>query len=577
MERIVLGVYDGPSGGAALVQEGRLLAIAEEDRIVRRHRVSGLPRASVQAVLGETGVPGETVSAVVIATRDATYAEGVGDSARAPLLYRMGTAVPSPAAVSRRIRDTFARARRRRLDEALRSEFGISCPITFLDHHLVHAVAAAALTGRRDCLTLTMDGGSDGVWCQVASVRGGQPQRVACEEGSASLLGFLNVVCDQLGLAAGPDRYRRLEDLGMRGAPIHVERLSPYVDGGEGRLVLLDALFRKSGVLPGLVAGARKEDLAASALRFAGDVVRRYAVHWYRRGGHSELVLGGDLFDLPAMVSAVRAASEIERVLVPPAPGDAGLPAGCAYAGCLEGVLDDPSPYPDAPMSTPFVGTAYGDSEIEQTLLFESVEYRHHPDVDRDVARVLAEGRSVARFDGRTEIGDRGLGNRSVLRSPRGGLRRGHLGFLLVPSVYHAIVPEDDFAEWFEGDGLAPSRLRTAPGLVRPLERFVEECPDLVGWEGLVRVQTVCAEATPRLHDIIREFESWSGIPILAAAPFRLPDEPMVSSPRDALRTFRLLGADYAALGHYLVRNPDLRPSSHERTGAADEVRHPRG
>ena len=53
-----------------------------------------------------------------------------------------------------------------------------------------------------------------------------------------------------------------------------------------------------------------------------------------------------------------------------------------------------------------------------------------------------------------------------------------------------------------------------------------------------------------------------TGIPALAAAPFRLPDEPLVSSPLDALRTFRVLGADFAALDRFLVRNPDHTPTT---------------
>ena len=71
-------------------------------------------------------------------------------------------------------------------------------------------------------------------------------------------------------------------------------------------------------------------------------------------------------------------------------------------------------------------------------------------------------------------------------------------------------------------------------------------------------VQTVTRGDNPRLHELLSEFESWSGLPFVAAAPFRLPNQPLVATPRDAVRVFRLLGADFAALGPYLV------PSFHE-------------
>jgi len=559
---VVLGIYDGPSGGAALVQDGRLLAIAEEDRIVRQHRVSGLPRSSVQAILRETGVAPETLSAVVVATQSSPYAEGTGASARPPLLYRVGTAAASPVAVERKVRATFAKARRRRIDEALRSEFGVACPVKFLDHHAVHGLAAVALSGTRDALLLTMDSGADGRWLQVASVEHGPPRRIASQAGSASLLGFLDAVCDCLGLTEGLDRHRRLEDLGSRGSPACAERFFRRIEVGDGRIEVSESLLRRGGVLADTRATFRREDLAASALHVVGDVVRRFAVSWFERAPRRDLLLGGDLFDIPAVVREVRDAPELPAALVPLAPGDAGLPAGCAFAGCLDSVLEAPFPCPEETWVDPFRGVEFEDAHIEETLRLESVEFRLLPRIESDVARALAEGRSVARFDGKTELGNLGLGNRVVLRSPRGELRRGRLGFLLAPGSYHTLIREECFDDWLDAGGLDPARLRSAPGLVTPTERFARECPDLIGWRGCARVQTVSAQMNPRLHEILAEFETWTGLPLLATAPFRLPDEPLVSSPRDALRTFRLLGPDFAAIGRCLVGNPDAEASS---------------
>jgi carbamoyltransferase len=574
VDRIVLGVFDGPSGGAALVREGVLLASAEEDRLLRRHRVSGLPRASVQSVLARCGVAGETVSAVVIATRNATYSEGAGEAARPPLLYRMGTAVPSPAAVGRRIRDTYARERRRRIDEALRSEFGMSCPVAFLDHHRIHALSAAALTGSRDGLIVTMDSGADGAWLQVTSVSDGTPETLLQQSERGSLLGFLMYVCDALGLGERLDRFERLTNLAVRGDERLLDRLRPYVSFPEGRIEPHDILFRRNGVVPELLAESRREDVAAAALRLAGEAAGRLASHWLEESGQDRLILGGDLFDLMPVVDAVRRRPGLGGALVPAAPGDAGLPVGCAFAGSLPEVLAEPFAIPAEPLPSPFVGLSYPDDEIEEALLWEGVPFRHEPDTGVHLARALAEGRTVVRFSGATEIGNRGLGNRTLLRSPRGELRRGRVGFLVKPGAYHALVEESAFADWFETDGLDPATFRTAPGLAAPRARFRDDCPDLAGWDGRVVVQTVSASATPELHRILTEFEAWTGIPVLAAAPFRLPDEPLVSSPRDALRTFRLLGADLAVLGPFLVANPDVTaaPSSSPAAAPRDEV-----
>ncbi|NNE42817.1 MAG: hypothetical protein HKN12_01285 [Gemmatimonadetes bacterium] len=386
-----------------------------------------------------------------------------------------------------------------------------------------------------------------------------------------SLLGFLNAVCLTLGVGDGMDCHCRLEDLATRGEPRFLAELAARSTCEGGRLTLDAALGRPDSLVRGFLSRGKKEDVAASALRFAADSVRRFAEYWVTRSSHENLVLGGDLFELPSMVRAVRTGN-FARVLVSVVPGDVGLPVGCAFSGCLPGVLDTPVPAPAEALSTPFLGLSFDDREIRETLDRQGVDYGTHERIDTDVARVLAEGRTVARFAGKTEIGNRGLGNRVLLRSPRGELRRGRLGFRVGPNSYHALLPIDAFADWFSSQGVDAARFRNAPGLVPPLPRFVAECPGLLSWGGDVRVQTVCPTLTPRLHEILREFESWTGIPILAVAPFRLPDEPLVSSPLDALRTFRALGADFAAIGSFLVGNPDHTPTTGARP-APDSVR----
>jgi len=553
VERIALGLYDGPSGGAALLHEGKVLAIAEEDRIARRTRVSGLPRASVQTVLHSSGIPADEIGAVIIATESATYAEGVGSARRIPLLIRVSETLPSPPPLSRLIRDSFAAARRRRVDEALRSEFGISCPVRFLDHHLAHAVGAAYATGTPDALAVTMDTGADGAWATVTSFDEGRPRRLAAESGSASLLGFLGAVADSLGIPEGLDRFSRLEELAVRGVSLHYEQLAPHVRTEDGQLHVSEAVLGSGGALAKVRASARKEDIAASALTLAGEVVRRWCTHWYVRSDHDCLALGGDLFEIPAMVRAVIEAPEISQTRIAPAPGDVGLPVAASFAACLPGFLADPQPLPTNEIRTPYLGISYTDRTIEEILHRENVEFRHRPDVEHDVARVLAEGRTVARFDGKTELGNEGLGNRAVLRGPDGPLRRGRIGFVLVPGAYHALVTEEAFEALFDSS-LPSTALRHQAIPVRPNDGFAARYPDLVGWGGRVRAQVVSAEMNPRLHRILREYATWTGAELLAAAPLRLPNEPLVSSPRDALRTFRLLGADYAAIGRFLVR-----------------------
>ena len=553
MDRIILGLYDGPSGGAALLSEGELLAIAEEDRLVRQHRVSGLPRSSVQSVLAQTNVSPPRISVVTVATQNATYAEGIGHTARRPLLARVSDAFPKPEPVGRRIRDSFAASRRRRVDEALRSEFGIKCPVRFVEHHLAHAIGAVFAAGLSDALAITLDGGADSCWGRVTRFRQGIPEERVSLTGEQSLLGFLEETCDLLGIPEGLDRLLRLELLANEGRPTHENDLAAHVrfDGG-GILVDSSALHR---ALRGRRAWDEgRADLAASALEVVGRATRSFVEHWSATEGVDTVALGGDLFEVSAIVEAAARAERVRRLAMPMAPGDVSLAVGAAFAGGLPGYLPRPLAAPGTPLASPFLGVAYSDAVIERALRREEFDYRVQSEIEADIARVLAEGRTVARFHGRTEIGNRGLGNRTILRSPEGALRRGRVGFLMPPGAYHALVMHEHYGEWFETDPIAHDELLRMPLSVRPHSAFRVRCPELVGRSGSTRVQVVSAQSNPGLHRILHEFGSWSGLPILAAAPFRLPDEPLVSSPMDALRTFHQLGADYAAIGSFLVR-----------------------
>ena len=551
-----------------------LLSCAEEHRLTRAELACGLPRASVQAVFRQTGITGDQLGAVLVATRDATYAETAGGALRVPLLWRVSQALPSPPPLGRRLRASFASARRRRIDESLRSEFGVSCPVAFVDHHLAHAAGAALLLGLSDCVAFTMDAGADGAWAVVTEFRDGKPRRVAAETAGPSVAEFLEAVCERLGIPAGLDRSRRLEELATRGATIHYDDFDAVFSSQDGRLLLDAEALAPGGTLSRLSRRSRREDLASSALTAAMHHVRRWVTHWYVRSEPRRLVVAGDTFDLPSLVHALTDSADLTPPRLPAAPGDAGLPAGAALAGCLPDILPVPLPRPRSPQSSPYRGPSFPDEQIAEVLAREQADFRHHPRIERDLARVLAEGRSVARFDGRAEVGHRALGNRVLLRHPQGPLHLGRVGFIHGPGAYDALVLREAAEELF-ATGADREDVSDHPHLLAPRPEFATRFPELLSWGRRVRVQTVTPESNPALHEILTEFRSWTGIPLLAAAPFRLPNEPLVSSPLDALRAFRVLGLEHMAMGRYLVHGdgvgtPTSQPEEN-RVGGLDE------
>jgi predicted NodU family carbamoyl transferase len=403
-----------------------------------------------------------------------------------------------------------------------------------------------------------MDEGADDTWASMTAFDGSGATRLAAESGDHSLLALLDAVAQRVGIPDGLDRYRRLEELAARGAPLHYDRLEGGFRWSEGRLSLDDDLFQAGGILATLPRSAEKEDIASSVLALVAEYARRWVVHWFVRTDQTTLVLSGDLFELPTVARGILDAPEIRHHRLSAIPGDRGLAVAAGYAAYLPGIFPEPVRTPPEVLTSPFVGDSFTESDVERALFREQTEHVRPPHVEADVARVLMEGRTVARFDGPAEIGDRGVGNRVILRSPAGSLQHGRIGFSIGIGAYHALIRAEAFPRYFRADGAHSLDLQCQPALVTPTEEFLEEFPGFQRTNGRVLVQTVTRAGNPRLHELLTEFESWSGLPFLAAAPFRLPNQPLVARPRDAVRVFRLLGADYAALGPFLV------PSFHE-------------
>ena len=72
--------------------------------------------------------------------------------------------------------------------------------------------------------------------------------------------------------------------------------------------------------------------------------------------------------------------------------------------------------------------------------------------------------------------------------------------------------------------------------------------------DNTVRVQTVKKEINPRYYKLIKEFEKQTSTPVLLNTSFNDNNEPIVLTPRDAIRTFMVSGMDYLAIGNYLLK-----------------------
>lgn len=235
-------------------------------------------------------------------------------------------------------------------------------------------------------------------------------------------------------------------------------------------------------------------------------------------------------------------------------PGDSGHALGCALFGAHE-VAGWPPRRCEVPE---YLGPAYPPTELEATARSSSYPTERPAQLDEVVARCVANGHIIARFDGGAEFGPRALGNRSILGDPRRPDMKDYLnGRVKHREAFRPFAPtvlEERAAEWFELQGRSAYMLRVVP--VRPERR--ERIPSVVHVDGTARVQTLAQAENPGYWSIIKAFDRLTGVPLVLNTSFNLAGKPIVETPADALACFEATQIDLLVLGASVVSKRPL-------------------
>ena len=275
---------------------------------------------------------------------------------------------------------------------------------------------------------------------------------------------------------------------------------------------------------------------------------------WLREttGAKNLVISGGVALNCVANGRIAREAG-FENVWIQPAAGDDGIAIGCAYYGRLA-LQKQPRSFV---MNHAYLGAEYADADaravIDRRLVRLATVQAPSADICADTAKVLADGKIVGWFQGRSEFGPRALGNRSIIADPRDPKMKD----ILNSRVKHRqpfrpfapIVLYERASEIFEGDEDSPYMLIAKK--VRPEWR--DRIPSIVHVDGTARVQTVRREQNERLYGLLTEFEKLTGVPVLLNTSFNVKGEPIVETPQDALECFLATGIDYLALHERLI------------------------
>ena len=574
-DRYILGLNYRPLGdndighhpSAALLKNGEIVAMCEEERFIRIKEAPGrFPLNAVQYCCTRAGITMRDVAAIGWNWSPVKSAER-SKRRRTPLVR----AAASAAQFS--LRHTPLRSAQSLLANGFLPERPIAhfrsellywlgvdqnTPVFCFDHHLAHAASAYYASGMNRAAVVTWDCWGDHLSGLIA--RGDGQRLEVLEEvpfdrfsiGKLNDFVFDFLRTSEKGNLMGLAPYGT--PTGMLDSLVDAKTMSMRMDLLSRRSPFPEEFMRAAGQprRNGEPLEQRHKDLAADLQKHIEAFGTHLAKTAVEMTGVRDVCFAGGCALNATFNGKLGRSGVVDRIFVQPECGDAGGALGAAFLAQIE----SGGAIPLREMTHAYWGPSFTTTEIVEQLDTVKVPYEVLPEseVPDVTASLLANGNILGWFQLGSEWGPRALGARSILADPRREEVR--------DQVNRAIK----YRDWWRP--FAPSMLAESAGsyLEDPFhspfmlvtfkvkQQYAKELAGVVHRDGTTRPQMVTRSANPRYYDTIQAFGKRTGVPAVLNTSFNLKGEPMVNTPRDALRTFFSSGMDALVMNNVLVR-----------------------
>ena len=562
---------------AALIEDGRIVAAAQEERFTRKKHDPGFPAQAIRYCLDAAGINLDSVDNVVFFEKPLVKFERLLETylANAPHGFR-SFRLAMPLWLKEKL------FQKLNLEKAL-AEFTVasrfSGKLLFAEHHLSHAASAFFASPFEEAVVLTLDG--VGEWATASvSVGSGNRLEVKREIRWPHSLGLLySAFTYYTGFRVNSGEYK-LMGLAPYGEPKYADLIldrlidvkpdgsfwldQSYFNYATGLTMTsrkFDDTFGGRARQDGEPLTQRHMDLAASVQKVTEEVMLRVTRDLSRTYGIKNLCLAGGVALNCVANGKVLRDRHFERIWIQPAAGDAGGALGSALAAYhlhlgqprkLNGTLDA--------MHGSYLGPEFSQVEIERRLTASGARFETLNEgalLERG-AQSLERGDAVGWFQGRMEFGPRALGARSILGDPRNPEMQKTLNLRIkYRESFRPFAPSvlrEDVADYFDLDQDSPYMLLVADVKRNRRRHMSVEEDRLFGIDKLnvarsdipavthvdysARIQTVHKDTNPRYYALIEAFKRRTGCPVLVNTSFNVRGEPIVCTPEDAFRCF---------------------------------------
>lgn len=588
---------------AALVDDGRIIAAAQEERFTRKKHDARFPDHAIEYCLTEAGIGLNEIDFVVFYDKPFLKFERLLETylAFAPRGFNsFRTAMP--IWIKEKL---FQKSLLKKEFQRLNVDFDWENKLLFSEHHLSHGASAFYPSPFEEALVLTMDG--VGEWTTTSAAIGrGKDLQIFKELFFPHSLGLLySAVTYYIGFKVNSGEYKVM-GLAPYGEPVYKDlMLQKLVDlKADGSFQLNMEYFNyctgmtmtndKFAKLFGRPVRQKEDDLldqfhmdmAASVQAVTEEIVTRLVKGLVSETGiHNLCLAGGVALNCVANGKLVRDGL-IENIWVQPASGDAGGALGAALLGYHHHkqqprVIDKSK---QDMMQGSYLGPGYSQQEIEQRLTGCRAKFEVPSSLEHmldSAASLLADGKVVGWFQGRMEFGPRALGARSILGDPRSESMQKTMNLKIkYRESFRPFAPSvlrEDVARYFETDMDSPYMLlvdRIKPELCRKMSDEESklfgidklnvrrsDLPAITHVDYTARVQTVHPDTNPLYHQLITRFKEKTGCSVVINTSFNVRGEPPVCSPEDAFKCFMGTEMDVLVAGNCILHKEQQDPS----------------
>jgi carbamoyltransferase len=554
---------------AALIGDSGVVAAIEESKLDRTRTVVGIPRHAIRYCLDHAAITWREISHIGIASHPAR-------AWRRQAWFRARTAHASPVSSGYFLNKAFGELGRELNNFRIVKQMA-GPPhdrVESLDHHLCHAASAFYASSFDRALIVSSDERGDGRAGVVCLGQGSRIRELASITFPNSLAWVYSQVTNLLGFRPHADEHKT-QWLSLSGEPAYLDlflamlsespgrpaRLNTkYFDRGfPGELAFTGEFYRRTGISrtpEPQVNDVTRANIAASLQKACEVIVCDWLKALRAKYGVNALCLAGGLFLNPLLVTAIEAGAGFENVFVQPSAGNEGTALGAAWLIWHQYLRRERM----APMAGPYWGPAYSNDEIKPVLDNCKATYHWLDSEERKLAaavQLLQSGKIVAWFQGATEFGPRALGNRSLLASPWAPYVKENLNDYVKHREsfrpFALATPEETCAEYFRcspnGRFLTTMAVANENG-----RRLLADLPSGFLLPGnLVRLHIVRRADNPLFWRLLNTSGENAPAPMLVNTSFNLFGEPLVVTPRDAVRSYFCSGADALIAGNFLL------------------------